>query len=605
MSIKSVGRSTVTFVVWIAILAWIQFAPAPYFSAAIGYYVFAFIVLLALPLPLGLSCLIAATLFLLNGALNAVSKTKAALTEMPLLLPDLLITMRNPYGLLNSVKFSPALFFGTIAIATALFLALLFWLSRRHIRKHGWPDCRAGTVFVASLLAFAITYDRYADRLYHAAKPPSKILADAWVPGGLAAAARSVGVFAFLTVTHRIESAGTGNLLSTASNNTVAQNTPGDGYAQFVKKKNGPGKKPNIVFLLLESTFDVNSLFDISPPLRTTFSQANEGAAAGGSLFVNAIGGGTWITEFETIAGIDSRLFGLSGLYTHVSLSPKIKNTFATYLRDRGYDTLALYPIDGKFYGARPAYKNYGFENFLDARDLKQKNLWFFTDEELIKKYVQAIQPEKNRPFFVYGLTIANHSPHPCKNFGSGKLPHVFVREKRRDLNCQLNEYIARQKDTERAVDVLETHLRGLEKKTGRPYVLVIFGDHLPNAFVGANGAVLLGSLAYDHLRRQPKNQTFYQIRSSAKGRLRVGNADISPYLLPTLVSTYVAKDKDDAYLGVNFDVAHHCGAQLPLSVFTFHYRGRIQNNKESNSECKKSIAVAATVYKKEILRPE
>lgn len=50
----------------------------------------------------------------------------------------------------------------------------------------------------------------------------------------------------------------------------------------------------------------------------------------------------------ETITN-PSRLFGYAGYYTHVELGPYVKGSIATYLKARGYQTLALYPVEGKF----------------------------------------------------------------------------------------------------------------------------------------------------------------------------------------------------------------------------------------------------------------
>src|SRR5262245_62227336 len=62
--------------------------------------------------------------------------------------------------------------------------------------------------------------------------------------------------------------------------------------------------------------------------------------------------GGSWVTEFEVITGVDSRIFGYHGFYTHFYIAPKVKNSFVEYLVRKGYKTAAFYPVEGSFYNA-------------------------------------------------------------------------------------------------------------------------------------------------------------------------------------------------------------------------------------------------------------
>ncbi len=190
---------------------------------------------------------------------------------------------------------------------------------------------------------------------------------------------------------------------------------------------------------------------------------------------MHAIGGGTWISEFETITGIPSRLFGYAGYYTHVELAPYVKASLATYLKARGYQTLALYPVEGKFYGSRAAYGHYGFDRFYDGEDIKIKEPWFAEDTEIIEKYLAKFnETDKSKPVFSFMLTMENHSPHPCPRFGGEKeMPYRFTGETNARGTCELNEYIARYRSTETAIAMLEQALQAREKTTGRPYVLM------------------------------------------------------------------------------------------------------------------------------------
>ena len=141
--------------------------------------------------------------------------------------------------------------------------------------------------------------------------------------------------------------------------------------------------QPNIVIVLLESTFDENKAFDYLPARNSSFASKENTTLLQGPLYVNAVGGGTWVSEFEAITGMPASLFGWSGGYTHITLSPYIKHTFVHYLVDKGYETIGLYPIPGDFYSARQAYLKYGFKKFIDGNDLGIQNPWKSTDLDL------------------------------------------------------------------------------------------------------------------------------------------------------------------------------------------------------------------------------
>ena len=112
---------------------------------------------------------------------------------------------------------------------------------------------------------------------------------------------------------------------------------------QYVTLKKAESQNyPNIVILLAESTFDPNLAFHLSKPVRNGLFERGAHTQALGPLFVNAVGGGTWISEFESITGLDSRLFAYMGYYTHSSLAPHVGDSFPRYLKRRGMG----YPLD-------------------------------------------------------------------------------------------------------------------------------------------------------------------------------------------------------------------------------------------------------------------
>ena len=102
---------------------------------------------------------------------------------------------------------------------------------------------------------------------------------------------------------------------------------------------------PNIIVVQAESTFDPNDTFTLVAPVSNSLFYSVQGPRPNdpkvhfrGPALANVIGGGSWVSEFEVLTGMDSRLFGIAGRYTHVSLSALSRHTFPRYLRDRGYE---------------------------------------------------------------------------------------------------------------------------------------------------------------------------------------------------------------------------------------------------------------------------
>jgi hypothetical protein len=280
---------------------------------------------------------------------------------------------------------------------------------------------------------------------------------------------------------------------------------------------------------------------------------------------VNAVGGGTWITEFETIVGLDSRLFGYSGMYTHASLSPFVDRSIAFYLREHGYRTSAFFPHRGDFYNARNAYANYGFETIRDSEDLG-RGPWIKTDSDVAESVRDALGPAPAAPFFSYVLLIENHSPHDCALAVDAGFAVRFAGTQEFVPNCALHEYLRRLDSTTAAVQSLQDYLAGIEAQTGRPFVLLVFGDHQPHTFSSTGG------FQYDYSRfRQSAGSrtTFFHFISSVPGaRLRCCAAMPAATMLPTLLSGYVASSPDDVYLGINLWLYAHCGTDAVQREF-------------------------------------
>jgi Sulfatase len=382
-----------------------------------------------------------------------------------------------------------------------------------------------------------------------------------WQIEGVAALAEKMGTLPFLGYSYDLELQSTGDIYRDEADvmppSPEEVRTAVTRYIDFSAGTAGLRVQPNILVVLAESTFNPGAIFRLQGEWNDAIFRTSEDTAANGLLRVNAMGGGTWITEFETIVGLDSRLFGYSGMYTHASLSPFVERSIAFYMRQHGYRTSAYFPHGGDFYNARNAYANYGFETVLDSEDLG-RGAWMENDREVAESVRIAMGPAPQAPFFSYVLFIENHSPHDCGAGDASGFAVRFADTQELAPNCALHEYLRRLDSTTAAVQSLQGHLADIEARTGRPYVLLVFGDHQPHTFASTGG------FHYDYgafRKVADTRMTFFHILSSVPGkRLRCCSVIPSASMLPTLLSGYVASSPDDVYLGVNLWLFDRCG---------------------------------------------
>ena len=179
-------------------------------------------------------------------------------------------------------------------------------------------------------------------------------------------------------------------------------------------------------------------------------------------------------------------------------------------------------------------------------------------DREVAESVRTAMGPAPQAPFFSYVLFIENHSPHDCGAGDTAGFAVRFADTQEFAPNCALHEYLRRLDSTTAAVQSLQSYLADIEARTGRPYVLLVFGDHQPHTFASTGG------FHYDYgafRKVADTRMTFFHILSSVPGkRLRCCSVIPSATMLPTLLSGYVASSPDDVYLGVNLWLHDRCG---------------------------------------------
>jgi phosphoglycerol transferase MdoB-like AlkP superfamily enzyme len=504
---------------------------------------------------------IALTIFVLAHVAN---ESKISLTGLPITLIDIKLFLASPNESRSALKIGDEetlMILAPILAPTAFLIARVLGAAARpvtavRLRMLGMRVA-AGCLIATTFLLFSATYTRAVQMEF------DRRLDRLWLPARVTAFSRELGLVGFVAFSYKLEheQIPSAELQGTSLH---ARSTAADvkgAIGKYAHPQNPPHDKlPNIVLVHVESTFDPNYVFSLSHRVGSDLFTRNKYTQALGPLYVNTIGGGSWISEFEVLTGADSRVFGYMGYYTHASLSPYVKNSFIHFLKGRGYQATAFYPVGGDFFNARNAFRKYGFDTFFDKGDLGLKAPgWLATDADIADAVVGLGPWSASAPFVWYISLLENHSPHECRNFGTEADFSVrFAAEASFLENCTLNEYVRVLNSTSRAFEKLRGFLESLEAKTGRPFVLVGYGDHQPHSFTGTGGV----NQDFTRFRRvrNPK-YTYFHLMSSVSDVVSCCDDDAPNItIIPTLVSAYAAASLDDLYLGTNLYAFAACG---------------------------------------------
>ncbi|HVQ67414.1 MAG TPA: LTA synthase family protein, partial [Bradyrhizobium sp.] len=124
-------------------------------------------------------------------------------------------------------------------------------------------------------------------------------------------------------------------------------------------------KRPHIIMLLDESSFDVTSAPGIKVPAGyTDYFKSSDGKQR--TMIAESTGGPTWYTEYNVLTGLSARSFGDLKLYVTRIAAGRVTRGLPQALQRCGYKTVSLYPTYGDFLGARAFQKGTGVEEFID-----------------------------------------------------------------------------------------------------------------------------------------------------------------------------------------------------------------------------------------------
>ena len=247
------------------------------------------------------------------------------------------------------------------------------------------------------------------------------------------------------------------------------------------KEGQRPSKTPNVIFVQLESFFDVNRLKDLtySKNPQPNWTALREQFPSG-YLTVPSIGAGTANTEFEMLTGMSLDYFGM-GEYPYKSvLREDTCESLATIFKSMGYTSHAIHNHSGTFYDRNIVYANLGFDTFISSEfmvELKRNVLTWAEDRELTKQIMLALDSTKGTSDFIFTVSVQGHGKYPTEEMEYDKHLEILggITEKSKLYSY---EYFVNQMHE---MDMFVGELIKAVNERGEETMIVFYGDHLPS----------------------------------------------------------------------------------------------------------------------------
>ncbi|NQN87673.1 LTA synthase family protein [Streptococcus suis] len=239
--------------------------------------------------------------------------------------------------------------------------------------------------------------------------------------------------------------------------------------------------QPNIIFIQNESQADFSKLKGINlQPNPLANQHALKDNAIHGTLNVSVYGGGTANTEYEVLTSNPISLLS-SNLFPYQQIINQERPSFATYLQNQQYDTVAMHPQSGNNYNRKTVYPLLGFNKsyFLDSEPgidtlstLTTERNWP-SDQFLFNNLKKLYSQKGSNPLFSFVVTMQGHGGYLTNE--SSYTREVSINGSTSDYLAE-TEFLTSMKHTDEAFADLISFFSTYKE----PTVIIMYGDHQP-----------------------------------------------------------------------------------------------------------------------------
>lgn len=255
-------------------------------------------------------------------------------------------------------------------------------------------------------------------------------------------------------------------------------------------------ESPNVIIIMDEAFSDLSVLGDLKlnqDPLKFCHSLAKQPNVVSGKLNTSVWGGNTCNTEFEALTGNTLEMLPY-GSIPYMQYVNKKTDSICSYFHKLGYKDIAVHPYWGQCWRRDTIYKQFKFDNFIDAEKFDKnhstKNLKsiaihkgcdfgnldyvrdYISDKESFQQIIHQYETkEPGQKMFLFNVTMQNHGGYLYDGDNleytvrSGAYPSQPV-----------SQYLSLVKKTDEALKNLISYF----EKAKEPTVILFFGDHQP-----------------------------------------------------------------------------------------------------------------------------
>ena len=300
-----------------------------------------------------------------------------------------------------------------------------------------------------------------------------------------------------------------------------------------LKDEKNTDKRPNIIFIQLESFFDVGyekNLQFSEDPLPVFHSLQKKYSS--GLVTVPTVGAGTVNTEFEILTGMRQHDFGVSEYPYKTVLKSKTSESICTDLKKLGYSTHAVHNNEATFYGRNTVFSNIGFDTFCSMEYMNgltdSPNGW--SNDDVLSREIMKTLDSTSGPDFTMAITVQSHGKYDGIALDDPTIKVTGAPERKE----QAYEYYVNEiHEVDRMIDTLIKELSNRKEET----VLVLYGDHLPSLDIqkdDLSNANLYQTqyVVWDNmnLKEKTKNLHAYQMYAEVLDRIQIHEGMITKY---------------------------------------------------------------------------
>ena len=242
---------------------------------------------------------------------------------------------------------------------------------------------------------------------------------------------------------------------------------------------------PNVIVIMNESWWNTDNIQSD----RITFSQDPMGPykeladrCVTGHVTTAVFGGGTVTPETEFLTGLNVKYYGVYSVYP--MMEERRTPSLVDYFNGLDYETVAIHPYYGSFYGRDAAYAAMGFDQVIFEEDMQYRDIYtrYISDESLARQIIATTEEKSGGPAFIWAVSMGNHIrvlDYPAEPVTDYDYPITMTVSgaelSEADYDTVVNYingiYLANQ-----AFAQLVDYFSGVEQ----PTVLLMFGDHCP-----------------------------------------------------------------------------------------------------------------------------